>query len=341
MRRHGHRLDPRARRAARLALDRITCGRGSTASPTRSTCGSRSPGAGASGRGPRRPPRWPPAAGDVVIDYEYPEPVPAAGDDDRLADGPHRDRDLRRCGPPTTSATAASATRSTDWPLTAAGGLELLDRCVRRLDRRASRRSTRGARPPGRAARGTVRRVPVRRADPAHQPGGDPPRRRDRLLRDLYAHQTGGNPMTTPFQICIDADDPHRLNRFWAAAMGYEIEDHHDQMQQMRRCRLRHRRRRRPRSTAAWRGARPRRAATRRASRPRLLFQQVPEPKTVKNRVHLDLHVGERPPRGRGRAADRRSARPGSGTVSRARTAGSRWPTPRATSSASPDPRTR
>ena len=39
--------------------------------------------------------------------------------------------------------------------------------------------------------------------------------------------------MTTPFQICIDADDPHRLNRFWAAAMGYEIEDHHDQVKQL------------------------------------------------------------------------------------------------------------
>ena len=39
--------------------------------------------------------------------------------------------------------------------------------------------------------------------------------------------------MTTPFQICIDAEDPHRLNRFWAAAMGYEIEDHHDQVKQI------------------------------------------------------------------------------------------------------------
>ena len=34
--------------------------------------------------------------------------------------------------------------------------------------------------------------------------------------------------MTTPFQIVIDAADPHALNRFWSAAMGYEMEDHHD-----------------------------------------------------------------------------------------------------------------
>jgi hypothetical protein len=29
-----------------------------------------------------------------------------------------------------------------------------------------------------------------------------------------------------------------------------------------------------------------------RGTRPRLFFQRVPEPKTIKNRVHLDLHVG-------------------------------------------------
>jgi hypothetical protein len=28
------------------------------------------------------------------------------------------------------------------------------------------------------------------------------------------------------------------------------------------------------------------------AGRPRVLFQEVPEPKTVKNRVHLDVRVG-------------------------------------------------
>jgi Glyoxalase-like domain len=98
--------------------------------------------------------------------------------------------------------------------------------------------------------------------------------------------------MTTPFQICIDADDPHRLNRFWAAAMDYEIEDHHDQVKQLMEAgsasaddtteidgRL------------AWRTA----AASRDPAgvAPRLLFQQVPEPKTVKNRVHVDLQVGE------------------------------------------------
>ena len=98
--------------------------------------------------------------------------------------------------------------------------------------------------------------------------------------------------MSTPFQVCIDCADPHRLVRFWAEAMGYEIEDHSEGIARIieqgwaaedetvvvdgRR---------------AWRTA----AACRDTSgdgRPRLLFQVVPEAKTVKNRVHLDLHVG-------------------------------------------------
>lgn len=37
-------------------------------------------------------------------------------------------------------------------------------------------------------------------------------------------------PSRPTFQIAIDATDPHLLNRFWAAAVDYEIEDHHDQI---------------------------------------------------------------------------------------------------------------
>jgi len=99
--------------------------------------------------------------------------------------------------------------------------------------------------------------------------------------------------VTVPtFQIAIDAADPHRLNRFWAAVVDYDIEDHHDLVEQVIAAggatrddaveidgRL------------AWRtGAACR---DRQARGPRLLFQQVPEAKSVKNRVHLDLHVGE------------------------------------------------
>ena len=96
--------------------------------------------------------------------------------------------------------------------------------------------------------------------------------------------------MNTPtIQIAVDAADPHALARFWAAAVGYDVEDHHDIVAEMLE-----------RGFAgaddtveidgrlAWRDA----AACRdpRGTGPRLLFQAVPEPKTVKDRIHLDLH---------------------------------------------------
>jgi len=97
--------------------------------------------------------------------------------------------------------------------------------------------------------------------------------------------------MTTPsIQIAIDAADAHLLNRFWAAVMDYEIEDHHDQIGEIvgagyasldDTIEIDGRR--------AWKTAaacRPRDGG----AGPRLLFQVVPEAKAVKNRVHLDLH---------------------------------------------------
>jgi hypothetical protein len=98
--------------------------------------------------------------------------------------------------------------------------------------------------------------------------------------------------MSRQVQIAIDCHDPHALNRFWAEVMDYEAEDHHDQIEELvaggiaslddtllidgRR---------------AWATA----AACCDPSGvgPRLLFQRVPEDKTVKNRVHLDVRSGD------------------------------------------------
>jgi hypothetical protein len=104
--------------------------------------------------------------------------------------------------------------------------------------------------------------------------------------------------MTTTFQIAIDCADPHPLARFWAEAMGYEVEDHHDLVQQMLDAGYAQAQEEATEidGRLAWRTA----AACRdpEGVKPRLLFQQVPEPKEGKNRVHLDLEVG----------ADRRDA---------------------------------
>ena len=92
------------------------------------------------------------------------------------------------------------------------------------------------------------------------------------------------------FQVTVDSNDPHAQARFWAEALGFYVEDNHDFVQQMLDAGV---------ATdddvvtidgrLFWRTG----AAIRHPSgAPRLLFMQVPETKTVKNRWHLDLNVG-------------------------------------------------
>lgn len=90
--------------------------------------------------------------------------------------------------------------------------------------------------------------------------------------------------MTTEVQITFDCADPAGLATFWAEALGYQVQPPPDGFD-------------------SWEAALeafgvPRdqwnsRSAIRPAegSHPRIFFQQVPEGKTVKNRVHLDLRA--------------------------------------------------
>src|SRR5947207_10244317 len=91
--------------------------------------------------------------------------------------------------------------------------------------------------------------------------------------------------MAIPIQVTFDCADPNRLASFWAAALGYKLQDP-------------------PEGYASW----PEFLAAlgipedqwNRASAivdpdghgPRIYFQRVPEPKVVKNRMHLDVNVG-------------------------------------------------
>lgn len=106
--------------------------------------------------------------------------------------------------------------------------------------------------------------------------------------------------MTLDWKVVIDAADPHAQAGFWAEALGYRVEDNSPLIEELLGIGAvpeaitveAHGRR-------AWRDL----AAARHPDDPydeksgagqgrRLLFQRVPEPKTVKNRVHLDLHAG-------------------------------------------------
>jgi hypothetical protein len=93
-------------------------------------------------------------------------------------------------------------------------------------------------------------------------------------------------------QIAFDSADPHRLAAFWAEALGYQVEDHTPIVQGLLDAGHLP-----PEATIEVDGRLSFREVAAcsdpTGTRPRLFFQLVPEPKTAKNRVHLDLHVGE------------------------------------------------
>ena len=91
--------------------------------------------------------------------------------------------------------------------------------------------------------------------------------------------------MATGIQVVIDCADPARLAEFWAAALHYAPQDP-------------------PTGFATWQEFLAAQGVPESEWNsanavvdpdkhgPRVYFQRVPEPKTVKNRVHLDLNVG-------------------------------------------------
>jgi glyoxalase superfamily protein len=109
-----------------------------------------------------------------------------------------------------------------------------------------------------------------------------------------------GHPMTADWQVVFDARSPHDLADFWAAALGYRVEQNADFIQGLLDAGVAQRSDTTVHNGAlSWAqlaaichpddvGERHRGTGTAR----RLLFQQVPEGKTVKNRVHIDINVG-------------------------------------------------
>lgn len=104
--------------------------------------------------------------------------------------------------------------------------------------------------------------------------------------------------MATRIQVVIDCVDPARLAQFWAAALGYQVQPP-------------------PPGYSSWpefltangipesdhNGASA--VVDPDGNGPRVFLQRVPEPKSGKNRLHLDLSVGG----GRGTPAEERHAR--------------------------------
>ena len=99
--------------------------------------------------------------------------------------------------------------------------------------------------------------------------------------------------MTFTFQVTIDSTAPHPLADWWADALGWQREPSDeafirsmvDQGHARESDTMRHG------GELVWVEGSAIRHPT--GGAPRVLFQLVPEPKTVKNRVHLDVRVGE------------------------------------------------
>ncbi|HET6856400.1 MAG TPA: VOC family protein [Streptomyces sp.] len=107
--------------------------------------------------------------------------------------------------------------------------------------------------------------------------------------------------MTLHWKLVIDATDPHAQADFWAAALGYLAEDNNGLIERLlglgavqRDATVEFHGR------LAWREL----VAVRHPDDPfeadsgiglgrRLLFQHVPEAKTVKNRLHIDVHTAQ------------------------------------------------
>jgi hypothetical protein len=98
--------------------------------------------------------------------------------------------------------------------------------------------------------------------------------------------------MAHDIQIVVDCARPHELADWWAEALGWPVEEQ-DEAFIRRMVEAGHAT---EADTTTHRGALVWRIGAALNSpdpgRPRILFQEVPEPKTGKNRLHLDVHVG-------------------------------------------------
>ena len=93
--------------------------------------------------------------------------------------------------------------------------------------------------------------------------------------------------MATKFSLTFDCADPDRLTSFWAQALGYKLKDppagFDDWLTYFRSIGV---------PEDELHGATDVYLVDPDGVGPQLFFQEVPEGKVVKNRLHLDLHVG-------------------------------------------------
>jgi hypothetical protein len=100
--------------------------------------------------------------------------------------------------------------------------------------------------------------------------------------------------MAYEFQVTVDSSDPHTLAAWWAETLGWDVEPSNEVFirQMISAGYATESDTKVHDGVLVWReGAAIRHPEGLRRA-PRLLFQLVPEPKAVKNRMHLDVRIG-------------------------------------------------
>src|SRR5215212_8752295 len=98
--------------------------------------------------------------------------------------------------------------------------------------------------------------------------------------------------MAFDIQVTIDCASPHELADWWAEALGWPVEAQDESfiLRMIEAGAASESDTTRHRGALVWAvGAA---LSSPDPGRPRILFQRVPEPKTVKNRLHFDVRVG-------------------------------------------------
>jgi hypothetical protein len=100
--------------------------------------------------------------------------------------------------------------------------------------------------------------------------------------------------MAYEFQVAVDCADPHILADWWAETLGWQVEPQDEAFirQMISAGYAADSDTRRHNGALVWKDGAAIRHPEGMQRAPRVLFQLVPEAKAVKNRLHLDVHIG-------------------------------------------------
>jgi len=96
------------------------------------------------------------------------------------------------------------------------------------------------------------------------------------------------------FQVTVDCADPHKLADWWAETLGWQVESQDEDFirRMISECHAVDDDTTLHNGKLVWREGAAITHPKGTARAPRMLFQLVPEAKTVKNRLHLDVRIG-------------------------------------------------